>query len=314
MIELDLTKAAYNKPFPNTNGECSAYIKSKEGKSYKIRFNCSRSKEISQDWNGELMWDQVDLLRSNPALLGIEEVEAEQIYVDGLGGPDAEERRRSTEDDSRDARFLHMQMASLDPKNQLSNWNTFDKWKEQYWKREYPSYSPKTDTSKKYPPTESPVGQPGKWKPMVWRQEFPDFAPKTNDSKPKNVEESFKEKNKEQSADPKGQNGKMTVPMAKVESNHYVDFKDYAEKGFYQQIYPGLGPNSETAKAEEVTHYDGLYQQEDQAIPHRPKNVPMKFKYKIGQRKTYNDQWKLFVQAPTRLYRDFLVAKDNKKV
>lgn len=309
-LEIDMTKAAvYNKPFPSSsNGECSAYIKDKSGKSYKLKFQCDKSKEIAPDWNGDLMWDQVDLLRSNPALLGIEEIdEAEQIYVDGLGGPDAEERRRRGEDDSKDSRFSNMQMASQDPKSQLSNWNVFEKWKEGYWRREYPSYSPRNDTSKKYPPTESPVGEPGKWKPMTWRQEFPDFAPKTNESKPKDVEKKFSQKQQEQTIDPSQKESKMAVPASEV--HHYdADLEEYGQKHFYKHQYPGLGPNSETAKAEEVSHYNGLYQCEDQAIPRKPKNVPMKFKYKIGQKKTYDNQWKLFVESPTRLYRDFLVA------
>jgi hypothetical protein len=242
--------------------------------------------------------------------------EAEQIYVDGLGGPDPEERMRRGEDDSKDSRFQNMQMASLDPKSQLSNWNTFDKWKEQYWKREYPAYSPKTDTSKKYPPTESPVGTPGKWKPMVWRQEFPDYAPKTTESVPKNVDQEFSKKNKEQSIQsPKEPDGRMKVPMASSTPVHYeFDLEKYAEKDFYKQQYPGLGPNSKTAKADEVTHYNGLYQDEYQGTPQQPINIPKKFKYKIGEKKTYDNQWKLLTSAPMQLYKEFLVAEDLKKV
>ena len=316
-IEIDIIQSSvYNRTFKSEKaGNCFAYVKHRGGKSYKLTYDCAKESEISQDWNGELMWDQVDLLRSNPALLGFEEIdEAEQIYVDGLGGPDAEERLRRGEDDSRDSRFQNMQMASLDPKSQLSNWNVFDKSKEGYWKREYPAYSPRTDTSKKYPPTESPVGTPGKWKPLVWRQELPDYAPKTNESTPKNVLTEFSKKDKEQSIqNPKEPDGRMKVPMAKEISHYELDLNQYAEKDFYRHEYPGLGPNSKTAKADEVTHYNGLYQEEFQAIPQSPVNVPKKFKYKIGQRKTYDNQWKLLIEAPTRLFKEFQVATQDKK-
>lgn len=314
-LEIDITKATiYNKPFPSSkDGDCSAYIKAKDGKSYKLKFKCARSKEISQDWNGDLLWDQVDLIRSNPAILGVEEVnEAEQIYVDGLGSVN----RRGDEignEDSKDHRFLDCQMGDLDPKHQLSNWKTFDKYKTEYWKREYPSYSPETDTSKKYPPSQSPVGEPGKWKPLAWRQELPDYAPKTLESKPKDVDKKFSKKSAEQSADPKGENNKMAVPASQV-SHYELDLKKYGEKGFYDQEYPGLVPSPDFSKAEYITHYEGLYQQEEHAIPRKPKNVPIKFKYKIGMKKSYNDQWKLFVQSPMRLYKDFQVASEQKKV
>jgi hypothetical protein len=324
MIEINLTRAAYNRPFPVSEKDCSAYIKAKDGKSYKLTFECSRSKEISEDWNGEIMWDQVDLLRSNPALLAFEEVDAEQIYVDGLGSPNLppsnqreatpEERLRRGEDDSRDARFLNMQVASLDPKHQLNNWNTFDKWKEKYWQREYPNYSPTNDTSRKYPPTESPVGTPGKWQPMVWRQEFPNFAPKTNESVPKNVEKSFTDKNKEQSIQsPKEPDGRMKVPMASKEMpTHYeLDLDEYAKHGFYDQNYPGLGPNSKTAKAEQPTHYDGVYQ--DEPWQQKPAEKVSK-KYKIGIKKTKDNQYQyhVLIEAPFKLYKNFMVAEEKK--
>jgi hypothetical protein len=143
-----------------------------------------------------------------------------------------------------------------------------------------------------------------KWRSLDWVKEFPGMAPKTTESKPKNVEKKFAEKQKEQSVQtPQKPGGGM--PVATAEPEHYVDLTKYGNSDFYIDEYPGLGG---FAKAEEITHYDGLYQ--DEATKQtKPKNVPKKFKYKLGERKNYTNQYRVLIEAPMKLYKDFMVAK-----
>ena len=247
-ISIDITKAfVYNKSLPATSGNCFAYVKANNGKTFKMSFDCAKSKETAQYWNGgDIMWDMVDLIRANPAIIAMDEVNAEQIYVDGIGGPDAAPK-------DNDDRFLNQQMGSKT--------------------HEFPAYE-KDDSQFKN------SNKPGKvWEPLSWVKEFPGFAPDEKSvAKPISREEllkNFSQKQKEQTQDPHKQQGKMPVPaIGQQPIQHYdMDLNRYGDRQFYQQEYPGLGPNS-VATAEEITHYDGLYQHDDQIDPKKPKKLP----------------------------------------
>ena len=287
-ISLDITKAVvYNKSLP-CEGGCHAYVKANNGKSLRIKFDCSKSNDVAQYWNGgDIMWDQVDLIRSNPSILAVEEVDAEQIYVDGLGSVNHRGDEKGREDGN-DHRFLDCQMGEKKT-------------------HEYPAYTPKPESKNS--------NKPGKvWGPLKLEMEFPNFAPPASEKKLKNSEKELKKKQGEQTEDP-SKGGKMAVPASSEPIQHYdSDLNHYGDKSFYQQQYPGLGPNSKTAKADEVTHYNGLYQHDDQTDRKSPPKLAKKFKYKLSKRKEYNDQYKVLIEAPMKLYKDFMVATNQKKV
>ena len=180
-ISLDITKAVvYNKSLPASKGGCFAYVKASNGKTFKMSFDCAKSKETAQYWNGgDIMWDQVDLIRANPAILAMEETGAEDGYVDGIGGPDAAPK------DNED-RFQNQQMGSKT--------------------HEYPAYQ-KNDSQFKN------SNQKGKtWEPLSWVKEFPGFTPKDQPPKMITREElvkNFSVKQAQQTADPKKGGGGM---------------------------------------------------------------------------------------------------------
>lgn len=283
-ISIDISKAVvYNKALSNSEGGCFSYVKASNGKTFKMSYDCAKSKEAAQYWDGgQIMWDMVDLIRSNPAIIAMEEVNAdEQMYVDGLGGPDAAPK------DNED-RFLNQQMGKALPTH------------------EYPAFK-KDDSQFKNSNKSGKV-----WEPLSWVKEFPGYAPEEKSvAKPIKREEllkNFSQKQKEQTQDPHKQQGKMPVPALGEPIQHYdTDLNHYGDKQFYQQQYPGLGPNS-VATAEEITHYDGLYQHDTQIDPVKPKKLGKKFKYNLSKRSEYNNQYKVLIEAPMKLYKNFMVA------